>query len=130
MTHEPRLLRELRQLLEASRVGALGTSEDDGAPFVSMVPFAVEKIMRCLVIHVSGLAAHTRYMQARGQVSLLVMEAEIPHNAVHDLPRVTIRGRASVLERGGVEWHACKAAYLERFPAVEHMTELMDFRFV
>ena len=130
MTHEPRLMRELRTLLETNRVAALGTTQDDGTPFVSMVPFAVETHMRCLVIHVSGLAAHTRYLQARSQVSLLVMVAETPGNAVHDLPRVTLQGHASVPGRGSVEWNACKVAYLERYPDVEHMTELGDFRFV
>ena len=130
MTHEPRLMRELRTLLETNRVAALGTTQDDGTPFVSMVPFAVETHMRCLVIHVSGLAAHTRYLQARSQVSLLVMVTETPGNAVHDLPRVTLQGHASVPVRGSAEWDACKSAYLQRYPDVEHMTELGDFRFV
>ena len=123
-------MRELRNLLATNRVAALGTTQDDGTPFVSMVPFAVVREMGCLVIHVSGLAAHTRYLQARSQVSVLVMVAEVPGNAVHDLPRVTLQGNASVPERGSAEWNACKAAYLERYRDVEHMTELGDFRFV
>jgi putative heme iron utilization protein len=130
MTHEPRLMRELRNLLATNRVAALGTTQDDGTPFVSMVPFAVERQLCCLVIHVSGLAAHTRYLQARSQVSLLVMVAETPGNSVHDLPRVTLKGHASVPVRGSAEWDACKVAYVERYPDVEHMTELGDFRFV
>jgi putative heme iron utilization protein len=130
MTHEPRLTRELRSLLETNRVAALGTTQDDGTPFVSMVPYALEAKQGCLVIHVSGLAAHTRYLQARGQVSLLVMVPETPGNPVHDLPRVSLQGRANVPERGSAAWNACKAAYLKRFPDVEHMTELGDFRIV
>ena len=128
--HEPRLTRELRKLIDASRVAALGTTQDDGAPFVSMVPFAVEPQQRCLVLHVSGLAAHTRYLQAREMVSLLVMAAEAPDKAVHDLPRVTLQGRASIPARDSALWTACKDAYLKRFPDVEPMTELGDFRFV
>lgn len=98
MTHEPRLTRELRNLFETNRVAALATTQDDGTPFVSMVPFAVERQLLCLVIHVSGLAAHTRYLQARSQVSLLVMVAETPGNAVHDLPRATLHGRGGAGE--------------------------------
>ena len=47
MPHLPRLTRELRALLDARRVGALGTIGDDGAPLVSMVPFALERQLGC-----------------------------------------------------------------------------------
>jgi putative heme iron utilization protein len=130
MAHEPRLLRELRNLLKNTRVAALGTTQDDGSPFVSMVPFALEAQQRCVVIHVSGLAAHSRYMLTRNQVSLLVTAPVVPGDSVHDLPRVTLQGSASVTERGSAAWNACKAAYLGRFPEAQHMTELGDFRFV
>ena len=130
MAHEPRLVRELRNLIETTRVAALGTTQDDGTPFVSMVPFAIESQRRCLAIHVSGLAAHTRHLQSRSQVSLLLMVSETSDNPVHDLPRVTLLGNASVPERDSETWNSCKAAYLARFPDVEHMTALGDFRFV
>lgn len=130
MAHEPRLMRELRNLLETNRVAALGTVQDDGTPFVSMVPFALDARQGCLVIHVSGLAAHTRNLQARTHVSLLVMEPETPGNPVHDLPRVTLQANASFPERTSAEWKACRNAYLKRYPDVEHMTELGDFQLV
>ena len=44
MSHEPRLTQALRALLSAQRVAALGTLDDDGQPFVSMVPFAVDPV--------------------------------------------------------------------------------------
>lgn len=130
MSHEPRLARELRTLLETSRVAALGAIQDDGTPFVSMVPFAISKELGCLVIHVSGLAAHTRNLIARSNVSLMVMSPESPDKPVHDLQRVTLQVTANVPVRGSAPWEACKAAYLQRFPDVEHMTELGNFQFV
>ena len=48
----------------------------------------------------------------------------------HALPRVTLQGHAKVLARGTMEWEACSAAYLARFPDALSMTELGDFRFV
>jgi len=75
MTHEPRLTIALRTLLQTQRVAALGTLNADGSPFVSMVPFAVEPASVQLVIHVSGLAGHTRNLQTTSHVSLLVMQA-------------------------------------------------------
>ncbi|WP_114971062.1 HugZ family protein [Rhodoferax ferrireducens] len=130
MPHEPRLSRDLRILLNTQRVAALGTLGEDGLPFVSMVPFAVEPLGACLVIHVSGLAVHTRNLQVSPNVSLLVMQAEVAGEPVHALPRVTLIGQATVLERDSAEWTQSRAAYLARFPEAEPMTQLGDFMFV
>ena len=130
MTHEPRLTVALRSLLQTQRVAALGTLDTDGFPFVSMVPFAVEPASAQLVIHVSGLAAHTRNLQTTSRVSLLVMQAEVMGEPVHALARVTLEGVATVLERESAAWRQARDAYLARFPDAQPMTELGDFMFV
>jgi putative heme iron utilization protein len=130
MTHEPRLTIALRSLLQTQRVAALGTLNADGSPFVSMVPFAVEPASAQLVIHVSGLAAHTRNLQTTPRVSLLVMQAEVAGEPVHALARVTLEGVAAVLERESAVWLLARDAYLTRFPDAQPMTELGDFMFV
>jgi hypothetical protein len=130
MSHEPRLTHALRSLLTSQRVAALGTLGADGRPFVSMVPFAVETMSAQVVIHVSGLAAHSRNLQAAPQVSLLVMQAEVAGEPVHALPRVTLDGLATVLPRDSAEWSRARDAYMARFPDVQPMTELGDFMFV
>lgn len=133
MTHESRLDGALRQLLADCRVAALGTCTDTGEPFVSMVPFALVADGPWVVIHVSALAAHTRHLQARSEVSLLIAQAEVAGAPVHDLQRLTLQAQARVLEPEGLdqaEWLACRAAYLSRFPEAAPMTELGDFRFV
>jgi putative heme iron utilization protein len=130
MTHESRLTRELRTLLHSRRTAALATISDQGAPFVSMVPFAIEPASGCIVIHVSGLAAHTRFLMARPAVSLLVAQGEVAGEPVHALPRVTLEGKARVPQTDGDDWRACRAAYLQRFPEAEPMTQLGDFMFV
>jgi hypothetical protein len=130
VSHESRLTLELRSLLQSRRVAAMGTIGGDGAPFVSMVPYALEPALGCLVIHVSGLAAHTGNLQARPNVSLLVMQSEADDEPVHALPRVSLDGRARELEVGTPAWEACRAAYVQRFPEAEFMTQLGDFRLV
>jgi putative heme iron utilization protein len=130
MSHEPRLTIALRTLLQTQRVAALATLDADGYPFVSMVPFAVEPGSAQLVIHVSGLAAHTRNLQTTPRVSLLVMQAEVAGEPVHALARVTLEGAAAVLERDSALWRKARDAYLARFPDAEPMTELGDFMFV
>jgi putative heme iron utilization protein len=128
--HESRLTRELRALLHSRRVAALGTITDEGSPFVSMVPFAMVPDLGCIVIHISGLAAHTRYLLARPAVSLLVVQPEVPGEPVHALPRATLEGQARVPVSGSETWRACRVAYLQRFPEAQPMTELGDFMFV
>ena len=95
-----------------------------------MVPYAIERQSASLVLHVSGLAAHTGNLQQRAKVSLLIHQSEVAGEPVHALPRVTLTGLASVPERGSAHWSACKAAYLARFPDAAPMTELGDFRFI
>ena len=130
--HESRLTLALRELLNTRRVAALGTldARDPGLPFVSMVPFARLGAEACLVIHVSGLAAHTRNLLAHPQVSLLVTAAEADGEPVHALPRVTFDAVAQLPERDSPAWTAARAAYLTRFPEAALMTELGDFMFV
>lgn len=131
MSHEPRLTRALRELLAARRTAALGTLDAaTGQPFVSMVPFAPLPAQRALVLHVSGLAAHTRNLLAHPAVSLMVMAAEIDGEPVHALARVTLEGSARPCERGSADEAAARAAYLQRFPEAEPMTALGDFVFV
>lgn len=129
MAHEPRLTSALRALLAAQRVAALGTLGDDGAPFVSMVPFAVDAQDRSLVIHISGLAVHTRNLQRTPRASLMVYQAEVTGEPVHALPRVTLDVQAADAA-AGADAQACRDAYLARFPEAEPMTALGDFRFV
>jgi putative heme iron utilization protein len=117
-------------LLQGQRTAALATLDDDGAPQVSMVPFAIVPARACLALHVSGLAAHTRHLQARPAVSLLVMQHEQPGQPVHALPRVTLAGEATLPEIHSPVWLACRTAYLARLPEAEPMTQLGDFRFV
>jgi putative heme iron utilization protein len=130
MPHESRLTQALRHLLHSQRVAALGTMDEKGRPFVSMVPFAVDPETAAIVLHVSGLAAHTRNMQLRPQVSLLVMQSEVAGEPVHALPRITLEGLATTLQPNSSAWHSAKAAYLARFPEAEPMTQLGDFMFV
>lgn len=127
--HESRLAKALRDLLAQQRVAALGTLGDDGLPFVSMVPFAMATAHRVLVLHISGLAAHTGNLQRQPLASLMVMEPERVEQPVHALPRVTLSVRAHQMSSEH-PWHtACRQAYLLRFPEAEPMTALPDFRF-
>ena len=128
--HLPRLTRALAHLLAERRTGALATLAEDGSPFVSLVPFALEPERGWLVLHVSALAEHAANLAARPGVSLLIAQGEVADAPVHALARVSLQGRALALEPGSTDWGDCRAAYLERFPEAEPMTHFADFRFV
>jgi putative heme iron utilization protein len=116
----------LRELLATRTVAALGTLHD-GAPYVSMVPFAILPDGSAFLIHVSELSAHTADMLADPRVSLLVVGAEGPGVFAQELPRVTILGKAAPVEDPSPEYDAGKARYLERFPDAEPIFGLGGF---
>jgi putative heme iron utilization protein len=109
-------------------VAGLGTLHE-GAPFVSMVPYAVSADGEAFVIHVSRLAAHTKDMLAEPRVSLLVMQAEGEGASAQALARVSIQGEAAEVRKGSAEEKACRDAYLARFPEAAPLTEFADFSF-
>lgn len=127
---EHSLTQALRALLLRRRTAALGTLDPTGAPFVSMVPFAVDPDAACLVIHISSLAAHSRHLQASAQASLMVCDGEVDGSPVHALARVTLSVNAEWTEPGSPEAAQCRSRYLARFPDAEPMTALGDFRFL
>jgi putative heme iron utilization protein len=121
-------LASLARLVRGRSVAALGTLHA-GAPFVSMVPFALPPAGDAFVIHVSRLAAHTRDMLEDPRVSLLVTQAEGEGVPAQALARVTVVGEAREVRKGSTEENACREVYLARFPEAEPLTGFADFSF-
>jgi putative heme iron utilization protein len=115
---------QLARLLRARSTAALGTLRA-GAPFVSMVPYALAA--GGFVVHVSALAAHTRDMLADARVSLMVAQAEDGASSPLGLMRVSVQGLAQQVPADAPELAALKAAYLARFPDAEPMFGFGDF---
>ncbi|MCX7790902.1 MAG: pyridoxamine 5'-phosphate oxidase family protein [Chloroflexaceae bacterium] len=119
----------LRELITTHRQAALGTV-DDGAPFVSMVLYALEwraGAGPAFIIHVSGLSAHTRHMRADPRVSLLVMQPDVGADDPQALARVTIQCQAVPLATDDPTYPAARAAYLTRLPRQEYLFGFPDF---
>lgn len=120
------LSERLVQLLRRRSTAALGTLRD-GAPFVSMVPYAIAADGSGFVVHVSKLAAHTKDMLSDTRVSLLVAEAEGNGKSALALARVSLRGTARRMPSGSPDLSGCRAAYLARFPEAAQMFDFADF---
>lgn len=121
---EPALAQGLRALLDAQRIASLGTLHE-GEPFVSMVPFAMHQ--ERFVIHVSGLAAHTRDMLVDARVSLMIAGQPDLDTLPQAVPRVTVQGAATRIDGGAASYAGAGAAYLARFPESEPMFGFGDF---
>lgn len=117
---------QLSQLLRERSVAALGTLHA-GAPFVSMVPYAIAPDGSGLLIHVSRLASHTKDMQADARVSLLVMQEMESGTSALALPRASIQGAAHEVAPDSPQLPAFSAAYLGRFPDAEQLFGFADF---
>ena len=118
----------LQQLIHGRIIAALGTLHE-GVPFVSMVPYAVASD-GSFVLHVSRLAAHTQDMLDHPEVSLLITESEASGKLPQALARVTVQGRAKMLERDSQKHIDARDVYLLRFPDAAPLFEFSDFNIV
>ena len=115
----------LQQLIQNRKTAALGTLHQ-GVPFVSMVPYAMARD-GSFVLHVSRLAAHTRDMLDNPNVSLLITESEASGKMPQALARVTVQGRAEMLDRNSEKNTEAREVYLSRFPDAAPLFEFSDF---
>lgn len=116
----------LRTILEGQQNASLGTLHD-GEPFVSMVPFAIMPGGKGFVIHVSGLAAHTKDMMQHPKVSLMVMAPQSPDVPAQALPRATVQCDARRVDDADPVYADARSAYIGRFPEAEMTMALGDF---
>jgi heme oxygenase (biliverdin-IX-beta and delta-forming) len=123
---DPELTLRLAQLVRTRTTAALGTLHD-GAPFVSMVPYAIAPDGAGLLIHVSRLAAHTKDMISDARVSLLIAQAEGGDTSALALARVTVQGEAQAISGESAQHAAYRAVYVDRFPDSEPMFGFADF---
>ncbi len=114
------------ELIRSCRVAALRTLRD-GAPSVSMVPYALIDDPLMFVVLVSALASHTRDMSEDPRVALLIVEPESPIRLAHTLARVAMPGTARALSRSDARIAPARAAYVARFPEMAGLFELVDF---
>jgi hypothetical protein len=128
--YESRLDQELLSILQSQRMAALGTLQPDGTPYVSLTPYAIDASGGRVVLQVSALAPHAQHMRDDPRVSLLLISADVSDLPSSSLPRITLEGYAEFLREGSTEWHASRAAFVERFPDSGPINALLDFDFV
>ncbi len=119
--------RTARRVLDGQVLASLATLHA-GEPGVSMVPFATLGD-GTLIVHVSGLSAHTADMLAHPRVSVLIVDSEQEGVMPQAVPRVTIQGEAARLEEGTTAAAQARSAYEARFPDASAIFGLGGFSF-
>jgi heme iron utilization protein len=118
--------RRAAALLRAQRAAALSTLHA-GAPNIALAPYALVADPPALILHLSGLSAHTKDLRADGRCALLVAEAERADAAPHTLARIALQTIAEELPPGHPCHAAARAAYVARFPDMAGLFDLGDF---
>ncbi len=101
---------EARKLLRAARSGALATTADGGQPFASLVTPACAPDLSLLLL-LSALSEHTRYLRAEPRCSVLVTGAAEGVNP-QTAPRVTVSSIAQVVDDPALKAHISGGASL------------------
>jgi len=117
----------LLELLLTQPIAALATLHQ-GEPAVSMVPVALD--VDGLLVHVSGLATHTRDLREHPRVSLLLVAEAAPGIAPQARARVSIVGEAGFIDRDSAAYEQARERYLARFASAQMTFGLADFSLV
>ncbi len=113
------------ELLSRMSSAALGTLNENGAPFVTLTNVAFVELP-AVVMLMSGLAAHTKNLQRDPRCSLLITGESNDPDALTG-PRLTLIGNVTKLARG--EDTAERDAFLKRHPASAMYADFGDFAF-
>lgn len=111
-----------RQLLRATRVGALGTLDaQTGFPVTTLVSIATD-LDGAPIILVSGLSHHTKNLMADPRCSVLLAQTGKGDPLAH--PRLTLSARADEVDDAII-----RRRFLARHPKAELYVDFPDFRF-
>lgn len=119
---------EARTLVTGATRGTLGTLATDpaGHPFVSVTPYGL-LADGSPILFISGMAEHTRNLDADPRASLLVAEREVGGDPLA-VGRVTLLGRVEPVQ-GEVGVSEARAAYLAANPDAAGYIDFGDFSF-
>ncbi len=118
--------RAVRDLFTSQRVLALGVIVD-GAPLVSLLPYALSDDLTAVYVHASQLARHYRGLAQGGAFSALIHANDDPEQDPLQVPRLTVNGEIVAMERDSADYEDAREIYVRKFPDSAATFELADF---
>ena len=113
---------EARRLMRAARTGSLASILPNGTPYASLVNTATDSAGRPIIL-ISGLAWHTRNLEADGRASLLFIGEGVFADALEG-PRATAIGRFAPSDE-----ETLRQRFLARHPRAAFYAGFKDFSF-
>jgi hypothetical protein len=92
------------------------------------VAFVAEADFCGLLLHLSKLSLHTRFLLTSPLASLTVSEPDVGDRNPQELARATIQGSVVQLVRGSAQYTAARERYIKRLPFSEQWFDFADFR--
>ena len=120
------VLEGIHRLLENARVLSLAVVVD-GEPEAALLPFARRDDFAAVYVQASGLARHTRGLQAGARVGVLVHASDAPDADPMQLPRLAIQATVEVLDKSGAQFASASERFVARFAGAEMTLGLGDF---
>jgi hypothetical protein len=117
----------LEHLIENSKIASLGTCSDN-QPFVSMVAFSVNNNFTEFYILISQLAKHSKNITENKKISLMLCQPETEADNPQTLARVSMTGKAELVERNTEKYLSAKNSYLIKNKNAEMYFGLGDFQ--
>ena len=116
----------IKSLIQSVPAGSLGTIDEDGTPFVSLVTVAGTK-PNCIVMLLSGLAVHTKNFANTDRTSLLLVSPGGEGGDPLAGARVTLTGSIRKLPRD--DDSEARSAFLGIHPSAAMYVDFGDFAF-
>ena len=113
---------DIQTLLSNTRIAFLST-QGDKSPETSMCPYAV--FQGDIVLHLSGLAKHSKNLNNSNQAGLMICTPESPDNSPLALPRLSFTGHIETVSEA--EQADYQKAYLQNIPDAEPLFSFPDF---
>jgi heme iron utilization protein len=106
----------------------ISTVNPQGIPNSSYTPYVMDDVKN-IYIYVSGLATHTKNLNANPHVSVLFIEDEAQTNQIFARRRLSFDCTATLIERETDKWNQIVEQFQGRFgQIIEVLRGLADFR--
>lgn len=117
---------QVKELVESTKSLILATIDADGNPTASYAPFV--NLDGSFQIFVSFMARHTKNLQDRKKVSLMLIDDESDSKQIYARNRLTIDSEAKQVEKDSDLWNRTLIALKERHgKVVDVLSEMNDF---
>ena len=99
----------------------------DNEPYIGLLPYTLSKEFDTFFVHASGLAQHSKGLGEGKSFSALIHSPVMSNVDPLRVPRIVLKGKSMVVEKGTRDYENERVRYIERFPQSAVTFQLGDF---